>query len=64
MFVHIDQSGGARIAHFPEVLSQCQGAYNQATAEAAGYYTLKYNLKPDIPQQPGFPWEVVWPDAP
>jgi hypothetical protein len=67
MFVHIDQSGGARIAHFPEVLSQCQGAYNQATAEAAGYYPLKYNLKPESasdlvpsPVQVDGQWVVVW----
>lgn len=67
MFVHIDQSGGARIAHFPEVLAQCQGAYTEATAEAAGYYPLKYKPKPESandlvpsPTQVDGQWVVAW----
>lgn len=67
MFIHINQSGVARIAQFPEVLAQRQGAYNPATAEAAGYYPIKYPPKPEsasdlvlLPTQVDGQWVVVW----
>lgn len=67
MFVFIDQSGAARVSEFVEVLAHCEGEYSPATAEAAGYYPLKYTTKPEsandlemTPMQVNGEWVVAW----